>query len=358
MSISTPARAAGCGARARRAATSLRLVDLAADCDGDALLVTVDPAGPTCHRGTRTCFDPDGAPPSARPRASPGSSRSGPRSPARAAERPDGSYTARLLDGGVDAAGRKVTEEATEVLLAAKDDAAAESTPARPARDRETPWPARPPTSCTTRWSAWPSAASAAVEPSSIDAPAQRATATVALSVQASPTRLSSPGGRSPAGASRSGPRATPRRWAPGRTPGPSHASPLIVTPPPAIIRRASPRDGTRRPPPGTPRRPAASVGRIEREPAASTRTATASTAGSAIGPLANIASESRDRLGPRGLAVRPRRDVPRERALRGPRLGCAAASASSASISSRPSSVNQRRYVPTSRSSVLSQYW
>ena len=40
----------------------LRLVDLAIDCDGDALLVTVDPVGPTCHRGTRSCFDPDGAP--------------------------------------------------------------------------------------------------------------------------------------------------------------------------------------------------------------------------------------------------------------------------------------------------------
>ena len=40
----------------------LRLVDLATDCDADALLVTVDPVGPTCHRGTRSCFDPDGAP--------------------------------------------------------------------------------------------------------------------------------------------------------------------------------------------------------------------------------------------------------------------------------------------------------
>ena len=43
---------------------------------------------------------------------------------------PEGSYTARLLAGGVDAAGRKVTEEATEVLMAAKDDAAA-TTPER-----------------------------------------------------------------------------------------------------------------------------------------------------------------------------------------------------------------------------------
>ena len=39
----------------------LRLVDLAVDCDSDALLLTVDPVGPTCHRGTRSCFDPEGA---------------------------------------------------------------------------------------------------------------------------------------------------------------------------------------------------------------------------------------------------------------------------------------------------------
>ena len=52
----------------------------------------------------------------------------------RAATRPEGSYTASLLDGGVDAVTRKVTEEATEVLLAAKDDATAE----RAATDRTT----------------------------------------------------------------------------------------------------------------------------------------------------------------------------------------------------------------------------
>ncbi len=99
---------------------------LALDCDGDALLATVEPAGPTCHRGTRSCFDLDGAP------APP---------PAgfawletlwatiadRVTTRPEGSYTARLLDGGVDAVARKVTEEATEVLMAAKDDASAEA---------------------------------------------------------------------------------------------------------------------------------------------------------------------------------------------------------------------------------------
>ena len=40
----------------------LRLVDIAEDCDRDALLVTVDPVGPTCHRETRSCFDPEGSP--------------------------------------------------------------------------------------------------------------------------------------------------------------------------------------------------------------------------------------------------------------------------------------------------------
>ncbi len=105
----------------------LRLVGLEADCDRDALLVTVAPVGATCHRETRSCFDPDGSP----------SDRAGQgfawletlwtTIAARAAERPEGSYTARLVTGGVDAAGRKVTEEATEVLIAAKDDAAADA---------------------------------------------------------------------------------------------------------------------------------------------------------------------------------------------------------------------------------------
>jgi phosphoribosyl-ATP pyrophosphohydrolase/phosphoribosyl-AMP cyclohydrolase len=117
----------------------LRVLDLALDCDGDAILVSAEPAGPTCHRGTRSCFDPGGAVVV---------SESASASPAqgftwlealwatiadRVASRPTGSYTARLLDGGVDAVGRKVTEEATEVLLAAKDDATAETA----GRDRE-----------------------------------------------------------------------------------------------------------------------------------------------------------------------------------------------------------------------------
>jgi phosphoribosyl-ATP pyrophosphohydrolase/phosphoribosyl-AMP cyclohydrolase len=113
----------------------LRLVELALDCDGDSLLAVVDPAGPTCHRGERSCFDADGA-----GAPVPGA---GPLRPAsqglawlevlwatiaeRAATRPAGSYTARLLAGGVDAPARKVAEEATEVVIAAKDDAVAEA---------------------------------------------------------------------------------------------------------------------------------------------------------------------------------------------------------------------------------------
>ncbi|MGH2512473.1 MAG: phosphoribosyl-AMP cyclohydrolase, partial [Candidatus Limnocylindrales bacterium] len=41
----------------------LRLVGLELDCDADALLLSVEPAGPTCHRGTRSCFDLPDAPP-------------------------------------------------------------------------------------------------------------------------------------------------------------------------------------------------------------------------------------------------------------------------------------------------------
>jgi phosphoribosyl-ATP pyrophosphohydrolase/phosphoribosyl-AMP cyclohydrolase len=103
----------------------LRLVDWAVDCDGDALLVRVDPVGPTCHRETRSCFDPDGAPAERGSQGFAWLETLWATIDSRAAERPAGSYTTALLDAGVDAVARKVTEEATEVLIAAKDDAAA-----------------------------------------------------------------------------------------------------------------------------------------------------------------------------------------------------------------------------------------
>jgi len=105
----------------------LHLRDLALDCDGDALLLQVDAHGPTCHRGTRSCFDAEGS--MGHPSAQGFSwlETLWTTIASRAAERPPGSYTAGLLEGGVDSVARKLTEEATEVLLAAKDDAVAEA---------------------------------------------------------------------------------------------------------------------------------------------------------------------------------------------------------------------------------------
>ena len=89
----------------------LHLRGLALDCDGDALLATVEPAGPTCHRGTRSCFDPDDAPPDGRS-AEPATA-SGTPSPA--------------IQGFAWLETLWATITATEVLMAAKDDAVAEA---------------------------------------------------------------------------------------------------------------------------------------------------------------------------------------------------------------------------------------
>lgn len=101
--------------------------EITLDCDADAILVAVDPVGPTCHRETRSCFDADGAPAEATTQGFTWLEGLWATIASRASERPEGSYTASLLAGGVNTAGRKVTEEATEVLIAAKDDAAAEA---------------------------------------------------------------------------------------------------------------------------------------------------------------------------------------------------------------------------------------
>lgn len=98
------------------------------DCDADAVLLKVTPAGPACHRGTTTCFDEevgDGSFESAPPFGELNALWSV--ITQRNRERPEGSYTARLLEGGTDLTGRKVAEEAVEVLLAAKNHAAGES---------------------------------------------------------------------------------------------------------------------------------------------------------------------------------------------------------------------------------------
>ncbi len=106
----------------------MQILDISLDCDGDAILLTVKPAGPACHTGTGSCFDPG--------RASGGehADRIPPQGfylleslwatiANRANDRPKGSYTAELIAGGVEATARKVLEEAAEVAFAAKNHA-------------------------------------------------------------------------------------------------------------------------------------------------------------------------------------------------------------------------------------------
>jgi phosphoribosyl-ATP pyrophosphohydrolase/phosphoribosyl-AMP cyclohydrolase len=90
------------------------------DCDGDSLVVLVDPAGPACHTGAETCFGDaltDGDAPE--PFAALADLERTVADRADAAD-PESSYTARLLAKGIDTVCKKVGEEATEVVLAAK----------------------------------------------------------------------------------------------------------------------------------------------------------------------------------------------------------------------------------------------
>jgi phosphoribosyl-ATP pyrophosphohydrolase/phosphoribosyl-AMP cyclohydrolase len=88
------------------------------DCDADAILALVEPAGPACHTGERTCFHQGQLEPTAPYEALPALERT---VAARATERPEGSYTAELL---ADPAriGAKVEEEAEEVARAAREE--------------------------------------------------------------------------------------------------------------------------------------------------------------------------------------------------------------------------------------------
>ena len=95
---------------------------IAADCDGDTLLIRAHPLGPACHRGTRTCFG----------EAAPGEEAQRPAAAQpyeflgvltqiirrRIDERPPGSYTARLVEEGPRRIAQKVGEEGVELALA------------------------------------------------------------------------------------------------------------------------------------------------------------------------------------------------------------------------------------------------
>lgn len=106
---------------------TLEVVSMELDCDADAVLIQARPAGPTCHTEARSCFDAEvGAEPGSGAQDFAWLEQLWETIDERARTRPQGSYTTSLLDAGVDATARKVTEEATEVLMAAKDDAVAE----------------------------------------------------------------------------------------------------------------------------------------------------------------------------------------------------------------------------------------
>jgi phosphoribosyl-ATP pyrophosphohydrolase/phosphoribosyl-AMP cyclohydrolase len=88
------------------------------DCDGDALLALVEPAGPACHTGARTCFHRGELAPAAPHEVLSALERA---VADRARERPPGSYTVELLDDP-PRIGAKVLEEAEEVARAARDE--------------------------------------------------------------------------------------------------------------------------------------------------------------------------------------------------------------------------------------------
>jgi phosphoribosyl-ATP pyrophosphohydrolase/phosphoribosyl-AMP cyclohydrolase len=88
------------------------------DCDGDALLALVEPAGPACHTGERTCFYRGELEPPAPHEMLPALQRT---LVQRAQERPAGSYTVALLDDP-PRIGEKVMEEAEEVARAAREE--------------------------------------------------------------------------------------------------------------------------------------------------------------------------------------------------------------------------------------------
>ncbi len=88
------------------------------DCDGDALLALVEPAGPACHTGERTCFHRGELDPGAPYEALPALERT---IASRAVARPPGSYTVELLDDP-NRIGEKVQEEAEEVARAAREE--------------------------------------------------------------------------------------------------------------------------------------------------------------------------------------------------------------------------------------------
>ncbi|MFB5269657.1 bifunctional phosphoribosyl-AMP cyclohydrolase/phosphoribosyl-ATP diphosphatase HisIE [Paenibacillus enshidis] len=107
-----------------------QIVRMSLDCDGDSLVVQVNPQGPACHTGEETCFYRDiavGTDPGLQRAARSGSGRFAVLAELEAViaererTRPEGAYTTYLFDKGVDKILKKVGEEASETLIAAKN---------------------------------------------------------------------------------------------------------------------------------------------------------------------------------------------------------------------------------------------
>ncbi|WP_010630439.1 bifunctional phosphoribosyl-AMP cyclohydrolase/phosphoribosyl-ATP diphosphatase HisIE [Sporolactobacillus vineae] len=107
-----------------------KIIDWALDCDADTLLLKVNPAGPACHTGTYSCFRDEKS--DKQEAVQSGSDRFGILAELehviakREAERPEGTYTTYLFNEGIDKILKKIGEETSEVIIAAKNRSAEE----------------------------------------------------------------------------------------------------------------------------------------------------------------------------------------------------------------------------------------
>jgi len=97
-----------------------RVIELLPDCDGDAIVVLVEPAGPACHTGARSCFESAGVYEQTTPDQL--FDRLYALVKERERNRPSGSYTTYLFNEGLDKILKKFGEESTETIVAAKND--------------------------------------------------------------------------------------------------------------------------------------------------------------------------------------------------------------------------------------------
>ncbi|MCQ2008672.1 MAG: bifunctional phosphoribosyl-AMP cyclohydrolase/phosphoribosyl-ATP diphosphatase HisIE [Sporolactobacillus sp.] len=106
------------------------IVDWSVDCDADTLLIKVNPAGPACHTGKYSCFVPEKS--DKQEAVAAGADRFEILAELehviaeREAERPEGTYTTYLFNEGIDKILKKIGEETSEVIIAAKNRSVAE----------------------------------------------------------------------------------------------------------------------------------------------------------------------------------------------------------------------------------------